>query len=77
MSRRQRNRLLDVALHGAGLTATLLGLVVLAVLLFDIFSDGFGRISWDFLTSFPSRRAENAGIYAALLGTLQCLCAFA
>ncbi|MDA1092081.1 MAG: phosphate ABC transporter permease PstA [Acidobacteria bacterium] len=70
MSRRQRNRLLDVALHGAGLTATLLGLVVLAVLLFDIFSDGFGRISWDFLTSFPSRRAENAGIYAALLGTL-------
>ncbi len=70
MSRRQRNRLLDVALHGAGLTATLLGLVVLAVLLFDIFSDGFGRISWDFLTSFPSRRAENAGIYAALLGTV-------
>lgn len=70
MTRRQRNHWLDLALHGAGLGATLLGLVVLAALLFDIFSDGFGRISWDFLTSFPSRRAENAGIYAALIGTL-------
>lgn len=70
MSRRQRNHLFDLALHGLGLGATLLGLTVLAVLLFDIFSDGFSRISWDFLTSFPSRRAENAGIYAALIGTL-------
>jgi len=70
VTRRQRNHWLDLALHGAGLGATLLGLGVLAALLFDIFSDGFGRISWDFLTSFPSRRAENAGIYAALLGTL-------
>lgn len=70
MTRRQRNHWMDLALHGAGLGATLLGLVVLAALLFDIFSDGFGRISWDFLTSYPSRRAENAGIYAALIGTL-------
>ena len=70
MTRRQRNHWLDLALHGAGLGATLLGLGVLAALLFDIFSDGFGRISWGFVTSFPSRRAENAGIYAALMGTL-------
>jgi phosphate transport system permease protein len=70
VTRRQRNHWLDLALHGAGLGATLLGLGVLAALLFDIFSDGFGRISWDFITSFPSRRAENAGIYAALIGTL-------
>jgi phosphate transport system permease protein len=70
VTRRQRNHWLDLALHGAGLGATLLGLGVLAALLFDIFSDGFGRISWGFVTSFPSRRAENAGIYAALMGTL-------
>ena len=70
MTRRQRNHWLDLALHGAGLGATLLGLGVLAALLFDIFSEGFGRISWGFVTSFPSRRAENAGIYAALMGTL-------
>ena len=63
MTRRLRNQLLDHLLHGAGLGATLLGLVVLGALLFDIFSDGLGRISWEFLTSFPSRRAENAGVY--------------
>ena len=31
--------------------------------------DGAGRISWDFLTSFPSRRAERAGILSAWVGT--------
>jgi phosphate transport system permease protein len=35
-----------------------------------VFSDGFARLSWEFLTSFPSRRAENAGILSALVGTL-------
>jgi len=70
VTRRLRNQLLDHLLHAAGMAATLLGLVVLGALLFDIFSDGLGRISWDFLTSFPSRRAENAGIYAALAGTV-------
>ena len=70
MNRRQRNQVFDLALHSAGFGATLIGLVVLGVLLFDIFRDGLGRISLDFLTSFPSRRAENAGIYAALLGTV-------
>ena len=70
MTRRRRDRLSDLALHGLGLGATLLGLLVLAILLADIFRDGLGRLSWDFLTGFPSRRAENAGIYAALTGTV-------
>ena len=70
MNRRLRNQLFDLLLHGTGLGATLLGLVVLGALLIDIFSDGLGRITWDFLTSFPSRRAENAGIFAALAGTV-------
>ena len=70
MNRRLMNRVWDVALHGAGLAATLLGLVVLGVLLLDIVSDGLGRVSWEFLTSFPSRRAEHAGIFPALAGTV-------
>ncbi len=70
MSRRRWNQLSDAALHAAGLGATLVGLVVLAVLLADILRDGLGRLSWEFLTSFPSRRAENAGILAALAGTV-------
>ena len=52
------------------LIATLIGLVVLAVLLADVAWDGVPRLSWGFLTSFPSVFPENAGIYPALLGSL-------
>ena len=50
--------------------ATMIGLVVLAVLLVDIARDGIPRLSWDFLTSFSSVIPENSGIYPALLGSL-------
>jgi phosphate transport system permease protein len=49
--------------------ATAVGIVVLALLLFDIFSDGLGRLSWDFLNDFPSRRAARAGLKPALVGS--------
>jgi phosphate transport system permease protein len=52
-----------------GLLSTLLGLVALGALLYDVVHDGAGRLSWQFLTSYPSRRAEEAGIYAALIGS--------
>ena len=70
MSPRWRGRLSDLVLHGLGLGATLIGLLVLAILLADILRDGLGRLSWDFLTGLPSRRAENAGIFPALAGTV-------
>ncbi len=70
MNARLRSRLSDLALHGLGLGATLLGLLVLAILLADILRDGLGRLSWDFLTGLPSRRAEDAGIFPALAGTV-------
>jgi phosphate transport system permease protein len=40
------------------------------VLIADILADGASRISWGFFTSFPSRKAENAGILAAWTGSL-------
>ena len=70
MNPRRRSRLADLALHGLGLGATLLGLLVLAVLLAGILRDGLGRLSWDFLAGLPSRHAENAGILPALAGTV-------
>lgn len=70
MTPRLRNRASDLALHGLGLAAAVTGLLVLAVLLTDILRDGLGRVSWDFLTGLPSRRAENAGIFPALVGTV-------
>lgn len=52
------------------LAATAFGIVVLGVLLVVVGSEGLGRLSWDFLNSYPSRFPEQAGIRAALLGTL-------
>jgi phosphate transport system permease protein len=53
-----------------GVLSTLLGLVVLGALIYDVVADGAGRLSWQFLTSHTSRRASEAGIYAALLGSM-------
>jgi phosphate transport system permease protein len=50
--------------------ATLVGLVVLAVLLVDVVRDGLPWLSWSFITSFPSSTPTSAGIYPALLGSL-------
>jgi phosphate transport system permease protein len=52
------------------LLATALAISVLAVLLVDMTREGIGRLSWDFINSFPSRKPEQAGIKAALFGTL-------
>ncbi|WP_042345933.1 phosphate ABC transporter permease PstA [Bacillus massiliigorillae] len=50
--------------------ATLFGLVVLALLLYRIFTQGVGNLSWDFFQNFASRRPEQAGIKAAFVGTI-------
>ena len=68
--RRAVSMLADWALQTSGLAVTLLGLAVLGALLVDVATDGVSRLSWQFLTSFPSRRAEAAGIYSALVGTV-------
>ena len=52
-----------------GLLATLLGLMVLGVLLYDVLHDGAGRLSWQFLTNISSRRAGDAGVFPALVGS--------
>ncbi len=50
--------------------ATLISLIVLVTLLFDVIGDGAGSLNWDFLTSPPSRRAARAGLWPALVGTV-------
>jgi phosphate transport system permease protein len=52
------------------LAATLLGLVVLAVLLIDVAAKGLGRLDWDFLAGYSSRDPESTGIRTGLTGTL-------
>ncbi len=45
-------------------------LLVLAALVIDICIDGAPQLSYSFLTSFPSRFPDRAGIYSALAGSL-------
>lgn len=53
-----------------GFICAMLGLIVLGVLLWDVCSDGIPRLSWDFMTSYPSRKPENAGILSSWVGTV-------
>jgi phosphate transport system permease protein len=49
---------------------TMFVLLILGVLLYRIFSQGLGYLDLQFLQSLPSRKPENAGVYAALFGTI-------
>lgn len=52
------------------LLAVLLPLGFLLFLLGGLIKDGVERLNWPFLTGYPSRRAELAGILPALAGSL-------
>jgi phosphate transport system permease protein len=66
-----RARLADLAFRGLLLGAVGVGVVFLAVLLYDVAADGVPKLSMDFLTSFPSRIIPaNSGVESALVGTV-------
>jgi phosphate transport system permease protein len=60
----------DLLFQALALAVLIVALGALAVLVATVWSDGVSRFSWQFLTSFPSRRAESAGIYHAIAGSL-------
>lgn len=67
----QPTRLLREKLFQAlSFLAAFMGVIVLCVLFYDLIPNGLSRINWDFITSFTSRNAEEAGILAPLMGTL-------
>lgn len=53
----------------ASLIVVALAMLVLLGLLVEIASAGLTRLDWQFITSFPSRFASKAGLYAALVGS--------
>lgn len=65
----RRNEFRNGAFAVIGFLSTLIGLILLAVLLIDLAIDGMPRLSYQFLTSFPSRFPEKAGILSALVGS--------
>jgi len=67
LARRSRRR--DLAFAVGGIIVMLVAMAMLASLVIDLAADGLPRLSWDFLTSFPSRRPARAGILSAWVGT--------
>jgi phosphate transport system permease protein len=64
-----RRKFYDAAFAIMGLLATFIGLITLSALFIDLASDGGSRLSWTFLSSFPSRFPRQAGILSAWVGT--------
>lgn len=52
------------------LVSVAVGVSALLILLIDVLSVGLPRLSWEFLSSLPSRFAERAGAKPAIFGTL-------
>jgi phosphate transport system permease protein len=63
-------RLLDLGFQALALLILVLALGSLAALIADVWTDGASRLSWQFIVGFPSRRAQDAGIFHALSGSI-------
>ena len=70
MDRKLLNRLYDRGFLFVGIFATSISLIFLLALLLDILADGMGRLGWQFLANYPSRKPEEAGILSAWVGTV-------
>jgi len=64
-----RRKRLDFVFGILGVLALGLGLLTIATLFVDMLIDGWARLNPDFFTNFPSRRAAQAGILSALVGS--------
>lgn len=66
----QRRKIKDFLFSVVALLLLFFSLCTLLALLIDMAMTGAPRISLEFLSNFPSRKAENAGILSAWVGTL-------
>lgn len=70
----QQRRVKEWGFQLLALAAVLVSIVLLTALVLDTLQDALPRLRPDFFTSFPSRRASQAGIKSALAGSI-CLMA--
>jgi len=68
--RQARRKWMGHAFHGLCLLSVCIALGMLAVLLIYLLQQGVAGIDWSFLTSFPSRHPDKAGIKPAMLGSI-------
>lgn len=67
---RQSNRWGERIFKAVCLLAVSIPLAVLVALVSDVVGDALGRLDWDFIVGYPSRKAGNAGVLPAVVGTL-------
>ena len=66
----QKHKRYDLMFAVVGVICLLIGLVTLLALIVDMAIKGVPRIDWGFFSNFPSRKAENAGILSAWVGSI-------
>ena len=60
----------DIIFGVVGLLALMAGVLTFAALFIEMAIKGLPRLSWDFFTSFPSRKPDQAGILSAWIGSI-------
>jgi len=67
----QGEKVKELLFRSALLLSLGVGFLTLGVLLIDVAIDGGPKLSWDFITNFPSRISpERSGVQSAIVGTL-------
>lgn len=65
----KRRKAMNQLFHGLFFLCAAFGIVVLIFLLMDVVQKSIGWLDWSFLTSFDSRKVENAGMVAGIVGS--------
>jgi len=68
--RRRLRKTLGAFFYTIFLLSVCVGIIGLSVLLFDVLTKGIPWLSWHFITDYPSRHPEEAGLFSALMGTV-------
>ena len=68
--RRVLRRTIGGFVYAAFLLSVCVGIVGLMVLLYEVLTTGLPWLNWQFLTDYPSRHPEEAGLFSALMGTV-------
>ena len=64
-----RHKRWDLLFMLAGVMSLMIAVLTFIALFSHMLIDGLPRLSWEFFTSYPSRRPESAGILSAWVGT--------
>ena len=64
-----RRKRWDLIFSVLGILSLMVGILTFVTLFVNMIVDGVPRLTWEFLTSFPSRKADQAGILSAWVGS--------